>query len=203
MTSRTKRDITALGAHCMPTRELLTLAGVHDDEARAAEEALSLVGAARDAAVRALRSGPRLTAALELGRRAWMLPSPAGRRVRAPVDVAAICAPRFAADEAKDITIALDRRLTVAKVASTALEPALVLRATLGAGVTRVVIGVNRRGHRAVPSVDDTKRAAEMHAACALVDVTLLDIVLLGDDGFASLTRLGVLPSAGRDPRYR
>lgn len=203
MTARTKRDITALGAHCLPTRELLALAGVHHDEKRAAEEALSLVGAARDAAVRALRSGPRLTAALELGRRAWMLPSPAGRRVRAPVDVAAICAPRFVDDETKDVIIALDRRLTVAKVTSAALEPALVLRATLGAGVTRVVIGVNRRGHRAVPTIDDAKLAAHLHGACALVEVTLLDIVLLGDDGFASLTRLGLLPSTERDPRYR
>lgn len=203
MTSRTKRDITALGAHCLPTRELLALAGVHADEVRAAEEALSLVGAARDVAVRALRSGPRVAAALELGRRAWMLPSPAGRRVRAPVDVAAICAPRFVNDAAMDISIALDRRLTVAKATSTPLEPALVLRATLSAGVSRVVIGVNRRGRRAVPTVDDAKMAEQLQAACALVDVTLLDIVLLGDDGFASLTRLGLLPSTERDPRYR
>src|SRR5688500_8033942 len=95
MTTGSRRDVTALGAHCLSTRELLALAGVKENETAAAERALTLIGAARDSAVRALRSGPRLAAALELGRRAWMLPSPAGRRVRAPVDVAAICAPRF------------------------------------------------------------------------------------------------------------
>lgn len=203
MTSRMKkRDITALGAHCLPTRDLLALAGVHGDETAAAEQALSLVGAARDAAVRTLKSGPRLAAALELGRRAWMLPSPAGRRMRGPVDVAAICAPRFDSDEAQDIVIAVDRRLSAARVVGTTLEPALVLRETLGAGVTRVAIGLNRRGVRAVPTTNDAKLADKLCAACALVDVSLLDIVLLGDDGFSSLARLGVVTQS-RDSRYR
>lgn len=195
------RDMTALGAASLPTRELLALAGVADGEALAAEQALALVGAARDAAVRALKSGPRLAAALELGRRAWMLPSPAGRRVRAPVDVAAIAAPRFTSDEPANVVIALDRRLTVARVTGSDAEPALVLRDTLGAGVTRVALGVNRRGHRAVPTTDDAARAEQLMAACKLVNVALIDIVILGDDGFSSLLRLGLVPWC--DPRYR
>lgn len=202
MTKRTARDLTALGAQCLSTRDLLALAGVKDDDLQAAEHALSLIGAARDHAVRGLQSGPRLAAALELGRRAWMLPSPAGRRVRGPVDVAAICAPRLRDDD-KGLVIALDRRLTVASVTSTELEPALVLRATLGAGVTRVAIGVNRRGARAVPTNDDTKLAEHLVVGCALVDVKLLDVVLLGDDGFSSLARLGLLARTLGDPRYR
>lgn len=195
------KDLRALGAHVMPTRELLALSGVAADEANEAERALALVGAARDAALQPLRSGPRLMALLELGRRAWMLPSPAGRRVRAPVDVAAICAPRFTSDEPGSMTIALDRRLTVARVVSSSLEPAVLLRDTLGAGVTRVAVALNRRGRRAVPSTDDAALAERLLAACALVDVKLIDIVILGDDGFSSLLRLGIV--SGSEPRYR
>lgn len=201
MTAKQRKGITALGAHGLTNRELLKLAGVHDDEVNAAERALSLIGAARDTAVRALRSGPRLASAIELGRRAWMLPSPAGRRVRAPVDVAAICAPRFVDEGVTNLVIALDRRLTIARVASVELHPALVLRETLAAGVTRVVVGVNRHGHRAVPTTDDARLADALIAACALVDVALLDVVLLGDDGFASCMRLGLMTCS--DARYR
>lgn len=199
---RNIRDIAALGAHCTSTRDLLKLAGADDNDALAAEHALSLVGAARDAALRSLKCGPRLLAALELGRRAWMLPSPAGRRVRGPVDVAAIAAPRFTSDEPPAMTIALDRRLTVARLTSGAIEPALVLRDTLGAGVTRVAVSLNKRGQRAAPTTDDTALAERLTAACALVDVKLLDVVLVGDDGFSSLRRLGLLAACG-DPRYR
>lgn len=198
---RQARDLATLGAAAMATGDLLKLAGVHDDERAAAEHALTLVGAARDVAVRSLRCGPRLVAALELGRRAWMLPSPAGRRVRGPVDVAAICAPRFTSHEPVALIIAIDRRLTVARVVEGRIEPALLLRDTLGAGVIRVAVALNKRGQRAVPTIDDAALAERLISACALVDVKLIDIVVLGDDGFTSLLRLGILPAT--DPRYR
>lgn len=198
-----RRDVIGLGAQAMTTRDLLQLAGVKDDELAAAEQGMALLGAARDQAIRTLRSGPRLLAALELGRRAWMLPSPVGRRVRAPVDVAAVCAPRFADGRAQCLALALDKRMTIARIEAIALEPGWVLRATLGAGVTRVVVALNRIAHRAVPTIDDTKLADALHAACRLVDVTLVDIVLLGDDGFASLAQLGIVAPSERERRYR
>lgn len=203
MSSKKKsRDLVALGAALMPTRALLALVGVKPEDASAAERALGLVGGARDSALHPLASGPRLIAALELGRRAWMLPSPAGRRVRSPVDVAAICAPRVNAEQ-QSFALALDRRLTVARVVATDLDPVNVLHATLAAGVTRVVVGIGRAGHPAVPTADDTALAERLQSACALVDVALLDVVLLGDDGFASLARLGILRALPNDPRYR
>src|SRR5690349_11738060 len=79
-------DHLALAAHTLASRDLLKLAGVAGGELVAAEHALSLCGPARDTALRELKCGPRLLAAVELGRRAWMLPSPAGRRIRSPVD---------------------------------------------------------------------------------------------------------------------
>jgi hypothetical protein len=139
------RDLAALGAQLMPTRDLLALAGVHPEEASDAEHALSLHCAAREIALRPLRCGPRLVAAIELGRRAWMLPSPAGRRVRAPVDVAAVCAPRFAGTEHDAMAIALDRRMTIARVACAPVDAVGVPRFTLAAGVTRVVVAISQR----------------------------------------------------------
>src|SRR5688572_29222250 len=127
MTSHNTRDLCALGASSLPTKDLLAIAlrRRDDDELREAERALSLYGGARDAALRAMKAGPQLLAVVELGRRAWMLPSPAGRRVRAPVDVAAVVAPRVLETDANASTLAsshtdervwllaLDARLTL------------------------------------------------------------------------------------------
>lgn len=78
-----------------------------------------------------------------------------------------------------------------------------VLRATLGAGVTRCVLALNRSRHRAVPTVDDAARSKLLAEACALDDVSLVDIVILRDDGFCSLLRLGMLAAGCADGRYR
>lgn len=199
--TRNARDLRALGATALPTRELLRVAGVPPDEAIAAEQALALVGAPRDAALTQLKSGPRLIAALELGRRAWMLPSPAGRRIRAPVDVAAVCAPRFVGDAPVQQALALDKRLTLARTADVPADPRAALTITLAAGCSRLVVAVNRRGARAVPTVEDAAHAERLERACSCVGVALIDMVLLGDDGFSSLLRLGLI--RGGDARYR
>jgi len=77
------------------------------------------------------------------------------------------------------------------------------LRAVLAAGATRAVVGLNRTGKRAVPTNDDTSFAEALLAASVVVGVSLVDIVILGDDGFCSLLRLGVLPADCNDSRYR
>jgi DNA repair protein RadC len=194
-------DLCALGAAALPTRDLVAVLLRHrpdDDELRAAERALSLVGPAREAALLAHKHGPQLLAAVELGRRAWMLPSPAGRRVRAPVDVASVVAPR--AGDGGACAVALDVRLTVARVVPVAREPSDVMKAALAAGCTRVVVA-ERRAHAAVPTSDDEDFAERLRRAGAVVGVRVLDVVILGDDGFCSLLRLGIMRSA--EPRYR
>jgi DNA repair protein RadC len=54
-----------------------------------------------------------------------------------------------------------------------------------------------------VPDSDDVEAMASLGAAAALVGVSVLDHVILGEDGFASMLRLGLLPPGPRDPRYR
>ena len=208
MTSNNTRDLCALGASSLPTKNLLAMAlrRRDDDELRDAERALSLYGSARDAALRAMKAGPQLLAVVELGRRAWMLPSPAGRRVRAPVDVAAVVAPRVhtatdgAIDDDHVWLLALDARLTLARVVALPANPAALLRAALVAGTSRLVVARTRPA-RAVPTSDDARFVEQLLTAADAVGVTIVDVVILGDDGFSSLARLGMVPHA--DPRYR
>jgi DNA repair protein RadC len=209
MTSNLTRDVCALGASSLPTKDLLALAlrRRDDDELREAERALSLHGAARDAALRAMKAGPQLLAVVELGRRAWMLPSPAGRRVRAPVDVAAVVAPRALSagaqerpDEELVWLLALDARLTLARLVAVPAEPRALLRGALVVGASRIVVACTRPA-RAVPTSDDARFVEALLVAARTVGVSIIDVVILGDDGFASLSRLGMVPHA--DPRYR
>jgi DNA repair protein RadC len=202
----------------MPTKDLLALVlrRTDDDELKSAESALALYGGARDAALRSLRSGPQLLAVVELGRRAWMGPSPAGRRIRAPVDVAAVVAPRVVDDPAMDERtlgacggevgdervwlLALDARLTVARVHVLPPSPGALLRSALAVGAS-YIIAARTRPTLAVPTHDDVRLAESLAAAGRTVGVRLLDVVVLGDDGFCSLLRLGIVPSL--DQRYR
>ena len=196
-----EQDIMALGCHTLATRELLAAAGVDKNELEHAERALALIGAARIRALKDLKKGPALLAALELGRRAWMLPSPAGRRIRSPVDVAAVCAPRMSDDEPECLALALDTRLTVARVEATRIEVHAILSFALGAETSRVIVALNRRGHRAAPTADDQGLAQRLLSAASVVRVSVLDVAVLGDDGFCSLLRLGMLRAS--DARYR
>jgi DNA repair protein RadC len=185
----------------MSTRDLLLVAGVDKSELEHAERALGLLGGARTRAIQDLKRGAQLLAAIELGRRAWMLPSPAGRRLRAPVDVAAVCAPRMSDDTPHCLALALDKRLTVARITGTAPDAAAIVRAAMAADTTRVVVALNRRGQRAVPDLAHSSLVDELAVASNAVGVAVLDVVLLGDDGFCSLLRLGMLSPT--DPRYR
>ncbi|MCC7111764.1 MAG: hypothetical protein IT382_20890 [Deltaproteobacteria bacterium] len=193
-------DLVSLGARAVPSRELLRLVlrRADDDALDRAVRALALVGAARDAALLDLPEGPRLAAALELGRRAWMLPSPGGRRVASPVDVAAAVAPRVGgATDAEAWVLALDARMCLARLQPCASEAGRLLRAGLLGGGERLLVAV--RHHRpAVPSADDRMQAVELSRLAAACGAPLLDWVILGEDGFCSLLRLGLLPSVDR-----
>lgn len=193
-------DLVTLGARALPSRELLRLVMRRGDEAALdrALHALALVGPARDAALMDLPEGPRLAAALELGRRAWMLPAPSGRRVQSPVDVVTAVAPRAGGTgEAEAFVLALDARLTLARLQPCALDAGRLLRAGLGGSAERLVVAV-RRLRPAVPDSDDERLTTELGRLAAACGAPLLDWVILGEDGFCSLLRLGLLPPADR-----
>lgn len=193
-------ELVTFGARALPARELVRLLVPRADEAALdrAERALALVGPAREAALLDLPYGPRLAAALELGRRAWMLPSPRGRRIHGPTDVAATIAPRASPDETW--LLGLDARLTLCRLVACPEEPGALLRTALMAGAARLVV-CTRRATPAVPTTTDVERAQTLAALATSCRTPLLDWVVLGDDGCCSLARLGLLPPGDR--RYR
>jgi DNA repair protein RadC len=197
------RDLVCIGAAALSSQELvriLTRNRLDDAALLDATRALTLLGPARDAALLSSPAGPELLAAIELGRRAWMLPPPTGRRVRSPVDVAAIAAPRMEANDARALVIALDLRLQLARIEFVECAPGAMLRSALVGGASRFVVAV-RKASPASPTTDDAERMRRLSEIAQEIGVPLVDAVVLGDDGFASLLRLGVI--AQGDARYR
>lgn len=199
-TARPGGDLAAFGARALSQRELVRLLLPRCEPAIVdqADRALGLVGAAREAMLLDLPHGARLLAALELGRRAWHLPSPRGRRVFGPLDVAAAVGPRASADETW--VLGLDARLTLARLVPCGDEPGDLLRAALHGGAVRLAVAV-RRPAPAVATSADCERAHALAAVATACRTPLLDWVVLGDDGFCSLVRLGLMVSGDR--RYR
>lgn len=205
---RRERDLRVLGARGLDSAALVRLVcgRVADDDVAEAVTALGLEPRARDAVLLRSPLGPRLLAAMELGRRAWLLPSPAATRITGPADVMAALAPRLVDDHSIWV-IAIDVRLRVAGArpiddgADVDDLVAGVLQQTLAVGCRRVVL-VSRRPGPAIIDVDDAARLRLLRERGALVGVVVLDHVVCGDDGWASLLRLGVVEGSG-DPRYR
>jgi DNA repair protein RadC len=171
----------------------------------AASRALELCG---DAQLRALLDHPRgaqLMAAVELGRRvilAQHVRAQRCRRVRGPDDVREVFRPLAAPGTSSTwLFAALDVRMRVIRAeAIGSPEPGTVLRRALVLGASRLVLGVMRPA-RAVPKPADVDVALATARLGRQLDCALVDLVVLGDDGIASLARLGMLEATG-DVRY-
>jgi len=199
-------DVRVLGARALPTRALVRLvAGPRADDADV-DEAVTAIGLAHDARDAALlRSpiGPRVLAAVELGRRAACVPSPAAARILSPTDVVSAIGPRLV--ERRAVVVGLDVRMRIARVAELDsidddTGSADVLQLTLAASCRRFIVVARREGP-ATPTAADVDRFSAVRARAGLVGVVAVDHVVVGDDGIASLVRLGL--AAPREPRYR
>ena len=203
---RQHRDLRALGARGLDTAALVRLVcgRAADDDIDEVVAALSLEPRARDAVLLRSPLGPRLLAAMELGRRAWLAPSPASTRITGPADAMATLASRLV-DDARVWMLVLDVRLRVAGAFAIDVndhdEVTAILQYTLGLSCRRVVL-VSRRPGPAIIDVDDAARLQIARERGAVVGVFVLDHVVCGDDGWASLLRLGVVERCA-DPRYR
>lgn len=204
-------DLRVFGAATLPDRELVRLVcgpRVSDVDVDTAVTALELAPAAREGVLLDSPHGPRLLAALELGRRAARVPSSSLARLCGPADVVAAVGPRVV-DDARWWLVALDVRLRLARAVALevgtgddAIDDVVVLglQQALQAGCRRLVL-LRRRPGPAVPDDDDVAVLEALRARAGLIGVAALDVVRLGDDGWCSLVRLGFAPS--RDPRYR
>lgn len=205
---RRERDLRVLGARGLDTAALVRLVcgRVDDSDVTDAVAALGLEARARDAVLLRSPLGPRLLAAMELGRRAWLLPAPSSTRITGPADVIAALAPRLV-DDHRVWLLAIDVRLRVAGArpvdGADDIDAAVttILQQTLGLGCRRVVLA-SRRAGPAIVDVDDAVFLQRLRERATVVGVSVFDHVLCGDDGWASLLRLGVVERSG-DPRYR
>jgi DNA repair protein RadC len=198
-------DILALGAHAMPDAALvrILLPDVGRARAESLTQALLLDPHARAEVLRHEIEGPLLLAALELGRRAAIYPARGGVRVRGPSDVAELVLPRLPVDVERVIVLALDARLHLARVVVTGdggahfvdANFAHVLGPVLAAGCTRFVVAHRHIDGTAHASFADQAGTVHLAAAARGLGLTLVDHVIVGDDGFTSLRREGQLPA--------
>jgi len=140
--------------------------------------------------------------AAEAARRFAPGPPAARVQVSAPDDAAALVVPRLAGrDRERCLLLSLDtkhRLLGVATVSvgtadHTFMAPREIYRDALLAGASAIVVAHNHPSGDPTPSADDrqvTRRLAQVGAA---VGVDLLDHLVVGDPGWVSLAREGVL----------
>jgi hypothetical protein len=201
-------DLRVFGAATLPDRELVRLVcgpRIDDADVTTVTAALELAPAAREAMLLESPYGPRLLAALEMGRRAARVPSSALTRVDSPGAVVAAMASRLR-DDPRWWVIAVDVRLRLARALPLRHdEPvescsATALQATLQAGCRRFVL-VRRQVGPAAFVASDAGWFTHVRACAESVGVCVLDAVQLGDDGWCSMVRKGLV--AARDHRYR
>lgn len=202
-------DVCVVGARLLADEALVRLVvgpRAAEQIVSAATHALSLSGSARMAALRDLPCGPRILAAVELGRRATHVPLPGRRRIQGPSEAAA-CLTGHGDDERESLfVLALDARLRLARLAEipgtesmVSTSPADILGVALAAGCSRLVLAHRHLG-AATPSQADLDGTATLVRAADVLGVIVFDHVILGDDGHQSMLHLGFLPP--RDARY-
>jgi DNA repair protein RadC len=135
----------------------------------------------------------------------WSLrPAPHDERpqVTCPEDAAALVAPLVAgSDREQCLLVSLDvkhRLLAVSTVSvgtadHTFMAPREIYRDALLAGAAAVLCAHNHPSGDPTPSADDRQVTRRLAQAGTLLGVDLLDHLVLGDRGWTSLARLGVL----------
>jgi DNA repair protein RadC len=208
MSPRRLVDLRVFGAATMSDRELIRLVcgpRVEDDEVTTVASALELAPAAREGALLDSPHGPRLLAALELGRRAGRAPSSAAARLDSPGALVAALAQRLGEDQSWWV-VAMDVRLRLARAVPLGCGgdldawSSLALAETLRVGCRRFAVARRLVGP-AVFSADDRARFAHVRDRAAPLGIRVLDAVVIGDDGWCSLVRQGHV--ALEEHRYR
>ena len=128
---------------------------------------------------------------------------PANRpQVSAPEDAAAIVRPFLAGrDRELCLLVALDTKHRLLRVSTvsvgtadhTFMAPREIFRDALLAGASAVFLAHNHPSGDATPSADDRQVTRRLAQAGSLLGVDLLDHLVVGDPGWTSLARAGVL----------
>jgi DNA repair protein RadC len=128
---------------------------------------------------------------------------PAGRaQVTSPEDAVAVVLPHLAGrDREHCLLVSLDVKhrllgLTTVSVGTadhTFMAPREIYRDALAAGASAIFVAHNHPSGDATPSADDRQVTRRLAQAGATLGIDLLDHLVVGDPGWTSLARQGVL----------
>jgi DNA repair protein RadC len=197
------RHAFVLSASLLSDKQLVSmvLGGQSEAEIEQACRALSLFGDARTRALEDHRAGARVLAAIELGRRACLREIGSRGRVRGVGDAARALAPLLCSEDASFGVLVLDERMRLARAFSCArAAPGALLKRALACGGARVIVA-RRAAGAAVPTSLDVDEALALARAARAIECALVDWLVLGEDGAASLARLGLIEEG--DVRWR
>jgi DNA repair protein RadC len=138
----------------------------------------------------------RVLAALELGRRAAAAPPEAGDHIRGPADVFARMGPRLRDQTQEEFhALLLNSRHRVIReilvtrglLDSALIHPREVFRPAVGEGAAGVILVHNHPSGDPTPSAEDRAVTRQLGEAGKAVGIPVLDHVVVGAGGYASL----------------
>ena len=82
----------------------------------------------------------------------------------------------------------------VGTVDETPVYPREIVESALSCHATAVILAHNHPSGRLQPSPEDIRVTGKIVAACALIDVRVMDHLIVGEDGYFSFSSEGLMP---------
>jgi DNA repair protein RadC len=215
---RPRERLNALGPEALTGRELMALLvgsggrgtsalGIADEVLASVEGSLRTLGSVSPSAIAAIpgvgmATGARITAALELGRRASAEVRHPGELVRGPRDVFDRMEPRLRDLPQEEFhALLLSARHSVIRevlitrgiLDASLIHPREVFRPAITESAAAIILVHNHPSGDPTPSVEDRAVTKQLSAAGRTVGIHVVDHVVIGDGHFASLADDGPL----------
>ena len=205
-------EILCIGPSCLSDAKLLSLilgSALSKTECSALVTALHLDSSARTEQLRHSIHGPKLMAALELGKRViWNGHLEPTRVIRSPEDARMFAMPHFCDDVESLVVFALDKRLSIARISilngqsaqHIDTTPARILSPILASGCDRFLCVHTHPSGIATPSASDIKATQTLQDLGEQLGVRLVDHVIIGGQQHFSFHKERLL--YGDEPLY-
>ena len=215
---RPRERLNALGPEALTGRELVALLvgsgshrasalGIADDVLASVRGSLRRLGSVSPAAIAAIpgvgmATGARITAALELGRRASAEIRNPGDQVRGPRDVFDRMEPRLRdlpQEEFHALLLSARHRvirevfITRGILDASLIHPREVFRSAIAESAAAIILVHNHPSGDPTPSAEDRAVTKQLSAAGRTVGISVVDHVVMGDGRFVSLADDGPL----------
>ena len=94
----------------------------------------------------------------------------------------------------KKLEILQETDMFVGTVDETPVYPREIVESALSCHATAVILAHNHPSGRLQPSPEDIRVTEKIVAACALIDVRVMDHLIVGEDGYFSFSSEGLMP---------